>query len=405
MKRSTQPGTSVTGTLAILGGAPVFDEPLHVGRPNLGDRARFMARVEGMLDRFWLTNNGPLVAEFESVVASIAGVRHCIATCNGTLALEIAVRAAGLSGEVITTPFTFVATPHALRWQGITPVFADVDPMTHNLDPVQVERKITPRTTGILGVHLWGRPCAVDALTDIADRHGLPLLFDAAHALGCSSGDRMVGGFGIAETFSFHATKFVNSFEGGAIVTNDDALAERARLIRNFGFADYDRVESIGTNGKMAEVAAAMGLTSLESRDRFIAVNHENHEAYSQELADVPGLVVMPYDESSVTTKQYVVIEVDESAALARDQLQQVLWAENVLARRYFHPGCHRMEPYRSEQEPERLHMPQADRLARACLTLPTGTGVDVDDIRAIADVIRRAMESGPAVVEALSGA
>ena len=402
MKRGIQPGPSTDGTLAVLGGTPAFNEPVHVGRPNLGDRSRFMARVEGMFDRLWLTNNGPLVAEFESVVASIAGVRHCIATCNGTLALEIAVRAAGLTGEVVTTPFTFVATPHSLRWQGITPVFADVDPMTHNLDPVQVERKITERTTGILGTHVWGRPCAVDALTDIADSHGLPLLFDASHGLGCASEGRMIGGFGTAETFSFHATKFVHSFEGGAIVTNDDALAERARLIRNFGFADYDRVESIGTNGKMAEVAAAMGLTSLESRDHFIAVNHRNHEAYSRELADVPGLAVMRYDDTSVTTKQYVVIELDETAALTRDQLHQVLWAENVLARRYFHPGCHRMEPYRSEQEPERLHMPQTDRLARTCLTLPTGTAVDCDDIAVIAGLIKRAMEGGQAVARAL---
>jgi dTDP-4-amino-4,6-dideoxygalactose transaminase len=388
--------------LAVLGGVRAFDRPLHVGRPNLGDRKQFLQRVEGILDRLWFTNHGPLVAEFEEAVASLVGVRHCIATCNGTLALEIAARAAGLSGEVITSPFTFVATPHSLRWQGITPVFADVDPATHNLDPAEVERRISPRTTGILGVHLWGRPCAVDDLSDIAERHGLTLLFDASHGLGGSSGGRMLGSFGSAEIFSFHATKFVNSFEGGAIVTNDDALAERARLIGNFGFADYDRVEALGTNGKMTEIAAAMGLTSLESRDRFVAVNHENYEGYSVSLEDVPGIRVMSYDDAELTTKQYVVVEVDESAALTRDQLQQVLLAENVLARRYFYPGCHRMEPYRSEQAPERLHMPQTDLVARAALTLPTGTGVDLDDIKVIAGLVREAMLSGAAVAGAL---
>ncbi|MEX5721410.1 aminotransferase class I/II-fold pyridoxal phosphate-dependent enzyme [Geodermatophilus maliterrae] len=382
-------------SFAVLGGAPAFDRPRHVGRPNLGDRERLMARIEGVLDRVWLTNGGPLVQEFEAAVAAVAGVRHCVATCNGTLALEIAIRAAGLSGEVITTPFTFVATPHALRWQGITPVFADVDPRTHNVDPRQVERLITPRTTGILGVHLWGRACPVDELAAIADRHGLTLLLDASHAFGCSSGGRMVGGFGTAETFSFHATKFVNSFEGGAIVTDDDAFAERARLVRNFGFADYDQVQGLGTNGKMSEVAAAMGLTSLESRDHFVAVNHENYAAYRAGLAGIPGIELVPYRDEDLTTRQYVVVEVDGSADLTRDDLYRVLWAENVLARRYFHPGCHRMEPYRSEQDPERLRMPETDRLATRTLTLPTGTGVDLADIAMVCDLVRRAMAAG----------
>ncbi|SFT33885.1 dTDP-4-amino-4,6-dideoxygalactose transaminase [Geodermatophilus amargosae] len=361
-----------------------------------------MARIEGVLDRNWLTNGGPLVEEFEGEVAAVSGVRHAIATCNGTLALEIAISAAGLAGEVITTPFTFVATAHALRRLGITPVFCDVDPVTHNIDPAQVERLVTPRTTGILGVHLWGRPCAVDELTDIADRHGLRLLFDASHALACSSGGRMIGGFGAAETFSFHATKFVNSFEGGAIVTDDDALAERARLIRNFGFADYDQVRALGTNGKMAEVAAAMGLTSLESRDRFTAVNHQNHAAYRTGLAGVQGIEVVPYDDEELTTRQYVVVEVDETAGLSRDDLQEVLWAENVLARRYFYPGCHRVEPYVTEQDEQRLLMPATDRLAHRLLTLPTGTGVDATDIDVIAGIIERAVELGPLLASAL---
>lgn len=389
---------SRSADFAVHGGAPAFHNPRHVGRPNLGDRQRLMARIEGMLDRVWLSNGGPLVAEFEEQVAALAGVRHCIATCNGTLALEIAARAAGLSGEVITTPFTFVATPHSLRWQGITPVFADVDPRTHNIDPAQVEQLITPRTTGILGVHLWGRACAIEELTDIADRHDLTLLFDASHALGCSSGGRMIGSFGSAETFSFHATKFVNSFEGGAIVTDDDALAERARLIRNFGFADYDNVQSLGTNGKMSEVAAAMGLTSLEARDRFTAVNHANYEAYRVGLQGVPGVTLAAYDAAELTSRQYVVIEVEGGAGLTRDDLHQILWAENVLARRYFHPGCHRMEPYRSEQDPARLRMPETDRLAARTLVLPTGTGVSESDIAIITDLIQRAMDGGPAL-------
>lgn len=387
---------------AVLGARPLFSEQRHVGRPNIGNRQDLMRRIDGILDRQWFTNNGPLVEEFEQTVAEIVGVRHCVATCNGTLALEIAIQATGLQGEVITTPFTFVATAHALKWRGITPVFCDIDPSTHNIDATQVERLITPRTTGILGVHLWGRPCDVDALTEIADRRGLTLLFDSAHAFGSELDGRKIGSFGRAEVFSFHATKFVNAFEGGAIVTDDDELAERTRLLRNFGFSDYDEVRTLGTNAKMSEVAAAMGLTSLESRDHFIAANHRNFAAYGEALAGVPGISLMPYDDIA-TARQYVVIEVDDDAGLCRDDLQNVLWAENVLARRYFYPGCHRLEPYRAEQEASGRTLPQTDRLAARVLTLPTGTSVTPEDSVVIAGIIRRAVSHGPALREALS--
>ncbi len=398
-----EPDVSAAG-FAVLGGEPAFAGPRHVGHPNIGDRSAFLRRVEGILDRVWLTNNGPLVQEFEEAVAAVAGTRHCVATCNGTLALEIAVRAAGLHGEVLTTPFTFVATAHALRTSGITPVFCDIDPRTHNLDPRAVEQAITARTTGILAVHLWGRPCAVDELTDVADRHGLTLLFDAAHAFGAEHRGRMVGTFGRAEVFSFHATKFVNAFEGGAIVTDDDELAERARLMRNFGISGFDEVSMLGTNGKMTEVAAAMGLTSLEAREQFTAVNHRNHEAYRAGLAGVPGIRLLTYSGTDANPRQYVVIEVDEAAGLSRDDLQQVLWAENVLARRYFHPGCHRHEPYRSERGEQAPALPETDRVAARVLTLPTGTGVTTADIGVITDVIARAVAAGPSLAVRLRG-
>ena len=396
--------THVAGSsdFAIFGGAPAFAEPLHVGRPNIGDRERLMARIEGILDRGWLTNAGPLVAEFENTIAEIVGVKHCIAMCNGTIALEIAIRAGGLTGEVITTPVTFVATAHALQWQEITPVFCDIDPATHNLDPVRVEEMITPRTTGILGVHLWGRPCPIDELTDIAERRGLTLLFDAAHAFGCSYRGRPVGGFGQAEVLSFHATKFVNSFEGGAIVTDDDEFAKKATLMRNFGFADYDKVKYVGTNGKMTEPAAAMGLTSLESSEAFFQANARNYDAYRAGLRDVSSVDLITYDESERSNRQYIVIEVDESAGLQRDDLQRILWAENVLARRYFYPGCHRMEPYRSHFPHAGLVLPQAERMLDRVLSLPTGTAVDEATIATVTDIIRRAVTDGPALTRRL---
>ncbi len=378
--------------LAVLGGTPAFAEPLHVGRPNVPDRERLMRRIGGVIDSRWLTNDAPLVREFELRVAEFIGVRHCVATSSGTTGLEIAIRACGLQGEVIVTPFTFVATAHALQWQGLTPRFCDVDPATHNLDPIRAEAMITPQTTAIVGVHLWGRPCAVAELEALAARHDLTLLFDAAHAFGCSHGERMIGTFGRAEVLSFHATKFVNTFEGGAIVTDDDDLAARARLMRNFGFVDLDEVVELGTNGKMNEVSAAMGLTSLESLNGFYAANRRNHEAYRRGLGPIDGLSLLAYEPGARSNRHYVVVEVDESAGLSRDELQRVLCAEGVLARRYFYPGCHRLEPYRSQPAQAELALPETERLAARLLQLPTGTAIGAGDIDTICDIVRRAL-------------
>src|SRR6266446_3292396 len=326
--------------LAIFGGTPAFVEKLHVGRPNIGNRERLLARINDLLDRRWLTNDGPYVQQLERDLADFLGVKHCIAMCNATVALEITIRAAGLSGEVIIPSFTFIATAHALQWQKITPVFCDIDPRNHMIDPSRVEELITPRTTGIIGVHLWGQPCDIEALTSIARRHGLKLLFDAAHAFNCSWRGRMIGNFGDAEVFSFHATKFFNTFEGGALATNDAELAQRVQRMRNFGFSGMDQTDALGTNAKMSEASAAMGLTNLESLPIFLAANYRNYTAYRQGLDGVPGVRMLQYETSERRNYQYIVLEIDESQALlTRDQLRDILWAENVLARRYFYPG------------------------------------------------------------------
>jgi dTDP-4-amino-4,6-dideoxygalactose transaminase len=388
--------------LAVLGGTPAFAEKLHVGRPNLGDRARLLERINDILDRRWLTNGGPFVEEFERRVAELAGVRHCVAMCNATVALEIAVRALGMRGDVIVPSFTFVATAHALQWQEITPVFCDVDPLTHTLDPDKVERMITPRTTGIIGVHLWGRACDVDALSSIARRRNLRLLYDAAHAFGCSHRGRMIGGFGDAEVFSFHATKFINSSEGGAVVTDDEGLVRKMRLMKNFGFTYYDNVDDIGTNGKMSEMSAATGLTNMDSMGEFVAVNRRNYEHYRRGLEGAQGVCLMTYDEAEKYNYQYVVLEIDEGAAGAsRDDLQQVLWAENVLARRYFYPCCHRMEPYRSYFPNAGLLLPETEKLSGRVLALPTGTAVGPGEIEEICAIIGLAIAHGEKVSEA----
>jgi dTDP-4-amino-4,6-dideoxygalactose transaminase len=378
---------------ALLGGPPTFTTPLHVGRPALVNRRAFLSRVEAILDGHWYTNDGPLVRELEERIAALLGVPHCVAVTNGTVGLEITARSLGLSGEVIVPSFTFIATPHALHWHGLTPVFADISRHSHNLDPAAVERRITRRTSAILAVHLWGRPCAVESLQEIASRHGLALIFDAAHAFAASYQGRMVGGFGAAEVFSFHATKFFNTIEGGAIVTADDNLARRLRLARNFGFAGYDRVVGPGINAKMSEMSAAMGLTLLDELPAMIETNRTIYHLYRQELAGLPGIRLAEYDERERANYQYVVLEVEEcEAGLSRDALQRLLWAENVRARRYFYPGCHRQEPYCQLG----LTLPESERLAERVLVLPAAAAVSLADVRAIVGLIQSALAFAP---------
>ncbi len=398
--RSDGPGVP---DLAVFGRSPAFAEALHVGRPNIGDRARFLERMNDILDRRWLTNQGKYVIELEQRIAEYVGVRNCILVSNGTVGLELLIRALELKGEVIVPAFTFVATAHALQWQEITPVFADIDSTTHCLDPESVERMITPRTTGIIGVHLWGRPCAIEPLAGIAEKHNLKLIFDAAHAFGCSYGKRMLGSFGEAEVFSFHATKLMNTFEGGAVVTDNDELAKKLRLMHNFGFAGYDRVIYLGTNGKMSEVCAAMGLTNLESLDEIIDVNLRNYRAYGKCLAGLQGLTLAAYDAQHRNNHQYVVVTVDDDAALTRDEMIEVLHAENIIARRYFYPGVHRMEPYRSNFPHAHLLLPRTEQLSRQVMVLPTGTAITEQDIARIGEVLRTAISAARPVREKLN--
>jgi dTDP-4-amino-4,6-dideoxygalactose transaminase len=379
---------------ALFGGAPAFAEKLHVGSPNIGDRDRLLARFNSLLDDRRLTNNGPYVQEFERKLSEFLGVKHCIAMCNATVALEIVIRALGLTGEVIVPSFTFIATAHALQWQQITPIFCDIDPRTHTLDPKRIEEIITPRTTGIIGVHLWGHPCDIEALADVVARRNLHLIFDAAHALG----------FGDAEVFSFHATKFINSFEGGAVATNNDEIARKVRLMKNFGFAGYDNVIYIGMNGKMSEIAAAMGLTSLESVEEIIAINRRNYEAYCAALQNVPGVTVFRHNSEELCNYQYVVLEIDEAVTeISRDSLLKILWAENVLARRYFFPGCHRMEPYRSYYPHAGLTLPETNALVERILLLPTGTTVTVEQIETVCQILITAIRQGEELSELLT--
>ena len=389
--------------LALFGAAPFFNQPLHVGAPNIGDRQVLLQRINDLLDRRRFTNNGPFVREFEKRLADYLNVKHVIAINNGTIALEIAIRALNLKGEVIVPAMTFVATAHSLQWQQIKPVFCDIDANSYLMDVTQIEKLITPLTTGIIGVHLWARACNVEELQNIAQKYNLKLLFDAAHAFGCTYKGQMIGNFGNVEVFSFHATKFFNTFEGGAVATNDDLLAEKIRLMRNFGFAGKDRVIYIGTNGKMSEIAAAMGLTSFESLDHFIAMNKRNYYLYLQYLRGLNGIKIMEYDNKEQTNYQYIVLRIDErKTKIKRDQLLEILMAENVIARRYFYPGVHRMEPYRSYQPHAGLLLPVTERVVEEVLVLPTGSAIDEQKIAGVCQIISFAIEHAEKITTSL---
>lgn len=397
---------SAVTSLAVLGAPPAFANKLHVGRPNIGNRKRLLERINNIVDTRYLSNSGPYERELEYRICEALDVQYCVAMCNATVALEIAIRALNLTGEVIVPSFTFVATAHSLQWQQVTPVFCDIDPLTHNINARNIEQLITPRTSGILAVHLWGRPCAINELQAVADFNGLALLFDAAHAFGCKYGGRKIGGFGRAEVLSFHATKFINAGEGGAVVTDDGALAERMQLMKNFGFSGYDNVIDIGTNGKMNELSAAMGLTNLESREEFTRINRANFELYKDNLDGIRGLSLLHYDEENSPNYHYVVAEVNAAElGLSRDQLLAVLQRENVLARRYFYPGVHRMEPYRSHFPEAGLLLPATEAVAERVLVLPTGTGVTPADVTKICAIIRCAVELRDAIPSTLAPA
>jgi dTDP-4-amino-4,6-dideoxygalactose transaminase len=385
--------------LAVLGGTPMFEQPLHVGRPNIPDKEAVLARIGEALDRGWLTNDGPLVRELEQRLADYLNVPHCIAMANGTVAMEVLARAMGLSGEVVVPAYTFIATAHAFAWMDIEPVFCDVDPITHTIDVASAEKRITSRTSAVVGVHLWGAACDVHALEAMAVRTNVSVIYDAAHALGASVGATRVGNFGTAEVFSFHATKFFNTFEGGAVTTRDVDLASRLRLLRNFGFAGYDNVIGLGTNAKLSEAHAAMGLSITDHLDDLLDRNAATWVHYAEALSNQPALRLLPMRDGYGSNYQYVVCEVIKNAPLTRDQLLNVLWQENVRARRYFFPGCHRTHPYLQRRQ---RALPVTELLSETVLVLPAGASMTKSQIDDVVALITFAMDNAEVLRETL---
>ncbi|MRR14395.1 DegT/DnrJ/EryC1/StrS family aminotransferase, partial [archaeon] len=319
-----------------------FKQPIYVTRPLLPDLNLVKDKLSEVWESQWLTNNGPQHQQFEQKLLDVLRVPYLSLFNNGTIALIVACQSLRLSGEVITTPFTFPATPHVLSWNNIRPVFCDIDPLTLNIDADRIESMITPQTTGILAVHVFGTPCDVTKIQEVADRYGLRVVYDAAHAFGVEIGGKGIGTYGDISMFSFHATKLFHTTEGGALTYNNENLKQRIDLLKNFGIKNEEEVVMPGINGKMTEIQAAIGLILLD----YVEEERKKREAilqtYRECLQDVDGLTFLPYDMNGVLNSfQYCVLKIDEKAfGRSRDFVYEEFKKFNVFTRKYFSPLC-----------------------------------------------------------------
>lgn len=371
--------------------------PLPVGQLWFPDWDAYEATFRDLFDRQYYTNHGPLAQRLEARLAEMLQVRHVICVTNATIGLVMAVEALGLTGKVIVPSFTFIASAQCLSWTGITPVFCEVDPVTHQIDPAAAEALIDPEVSAILAVNLWGDACDTDALQAVADRHGIALFFDSAHAMGCRVDDRPVGGRGALEVFSFHATKVFSSAEGGCITTNDDALAARLRNIRS-SYGAGKPVDVVKTsNGRMSEAQAAIGLLNLDKLPQALTRNREIHLRYRDGLAGIPGVTLYEPSRVSHSNHQYIVCTIDAAAyGLSRDGLLQWLQAHQIIARRYFTPGAHRSVPYVDTLPQYVDALPITDRLNEQLIQLPCGAMVSDEDVALICRLVAAAPRTAP---------
>jgi len=366
-----------------------FPETIYVTRPLLPPLEAVTRRLAEVWSTQWLTNAGAQHDALEAAIRRYLDVPELSLFNNGTIALLCAIRALDLSGEVITTPFTFPATPHALSWSGITPVFADIDPSRLTLDPQRVEERVTSKTTGILAVHVYGVPCDVEALQAVATRHGLKLVYDAAHAFGAKLHGRSIGSFGDATMFSFHATKLFHTAEGGAIACADAALRQRIDRLKNFGIVNQEAVDSVGLNGKMNELQAALGLAVLDCMAEELEKRRQILAAYRRLLGGVPGITMMPEIAGTESSCQYCVIRVRASEfGRSRDDLHAELKSYNVHARKYFYPLCSDYPMYRRLPGSEAATLPVARRAVDEVLCLPLYGSLDLSAVEQICEIV-----------------
>lgn len=365
------------------------NKPITVTQPCLPPLDEFIPYLEKIWENKWLTNNGPLHQQLEEELAKYLGVKYISLFSNGTLALISALQALNIQGEVITTPFSFVATTHSLWWNKITPVFVDIEPEYLNLDPKKIEAAITPRTTAILPVHVYGNPCQMEEIQRIADKHRLKLIYDAAHAFGVKKQGVSVLNYGDLSVLSFHATKVFSTIEGGAIISHSEEMKHHIDNLKNFGFRDETIVEEPGINAKLNELQAAYGLLQLKYIDGFIDKRKKITELYQSLLIDIPGIRFLP-DMLGVThSYSYFPILIDESEyGISRDTLYEKLKENNIFARRYFYPLISDFEPYCELSSANHENLKVATKAALQVLCLPIYVDLNEIDVNRIVSII-----------------
>jgi len=367
-----------------------FDEPIYVTKPSLPSLDAYRDRLEPVWESAWLTNDGGLHDELRAALAAYLGIEHLSLCCNGTVALMLALQAAGIDGgEVITTPFTFPATPHALHWNGARPVFADIDAVRYTLDPERIEAAITRDTRAILPVHVFGMPCDIDGIQAVADRHGLPVIYDAAHMMGVRYRGESILAAGDYSILSFHATKLFSTAEGGAVVSRSDADRRRVDFLKNFGIADEQTVIGPGINGKLNELQAAFGLLQLEGIDTEIESRGRLTRIYRDRLAAVPGLSFQQIDADLEPNHAYFTLLVDPDVyGMTRDDLWAALREFNVVTRRYFAPLCSHYPFYASLPSADPENLGNAERVAERVLCLPLYGTLESDAVEGISRIL-----------------
>ena len=372
----------------------MFATPVYVTKPLSPDMTSMMSHLKDILSSGIWTNGGLKHAQLEQNLARHLGSGHISLFNNGTIALMVAIKALGLSGEVLVTPFTFAATPHVLSWNNITPVFVDIDPVTMTIDAARMEEAITRRTSGVLGVHVYGNPCDVVAIDSLARRHGLKVVYDAAHAFGTKLKGNHISAYGDITMFSFHATKLFHTAEGGALVTPNRALKEKIDLLKNFGIVDEATVRFVGTNGKMNEMQAAIGLCLLDIIEKEKARRLEIAEVYRTHLCQHSGITIPDRKRLTEDSLQYFCIRVDKKyAGIHRDQLYDRLKEYNIFSRKYFFPLCSSYECYSSHPSSAQSNLPNATLVSEQVLCLPFFGSLGVEGAEQICDAIKDILE------------
>jgi len=361
---------------------------IFITQPFLPPLEEFMPYLEQIWENKWLTNGGPFHQELEKELATYLGVEHLALFTNGTLALVTALQALRITGEVITTPFSFVATAHSLLWNGIKPVFVDIDPNTFNLDPEKIEAAITPRTTAILPVHVYGNPCNVERIQQIADTYGLKVIYDAAHAFGVNYKGESLLRYGDLSILSFHATKVFNTFEGGAIICPDAKTKDRIDNLKNFGYFGEDNIIAPGINAKMNEVQAAFGLLQLKHIHKAINRRREIDELYREHISSVDGITCHPLPADSTHNYSYFPILIGNEYPLSRDELNETLHQKGIISRRYFYPLISTFSMYRGLPSAAQTNLQSAKNAADHVLCLPIYPDLADESVTRIASII-----------------